>query len=173
VADYLIDLGHQNLLYVSAFPGASTNIERQDGFCQRALERGLHAPQILEAGKFSYEAGYHAGLALKTWEGLPDGVLCANDILAIGFIEGVQEGLGLQVPHDISVVGYDDIAMAGWPSHRLTTIAQPLEKMMDAAVSLAATLARQHKVPQRILRIAPGDIIARSTVRDRRVELAS
>ncbi len=167
-ADHLIDLGHRDLLYVSAFPGASTNVERQQGFCQRALERGLPAPKILEAGLFSYEAGYNAGVGLKEFSRRPDGVLCANDIVAIGFIEALQEELGLNVPGDISVIGYDDIAMAAWPSHRLTTIAQPLDEMMAATVALARELAAEREIPQRILRIAPGPLIERQTVRDRR-----
>ena len=99
---------------------------------------------------------------------LPDGVLCANDIVAIGFIEALQEGLGIGVPQDVSVIGYDDIAMAGWPSHRLTTVAQPLDLMMDATVALARELAAERQIPQRILRIPPGPLVERSTVRDRK-----
>ena len=167
-ADHLIDLGHTSLAYVSAFPGASTNVERQRGFCERAVERGVAPPQIIEAGLFSYEAGYHAGLALGRLPHRPDGVLCANDIVAIGFIEALGEGLGLDVPGDVSVIGYDNIAMAGWPSHRLTTIAQPLDEMMAATVALARELAAERQIPQRILRIAPGPLVERSTVRDRR-----
>lgn len=167
-ADHLIDLGHRELLYVSAFPGASTNIERQSGFCQRAVERGLPEPQILDAGTFTYEAGYNAGLSLGKLPRRPDGVLCANDIVAIGFVEALQEGLGLNVPKDVSVIGYDDIAMAGWPSHRLTTIAQPLDEMMASTVTLARELAAEREIPQRILRIPPGALIERNTVRDRR-----
>lgn len=167
-ADHLIDLGHTRLAYVSAFPGASTNIERQQGFCERALERGVAAPQIIEAGLFSYEAGYQAGLDLAALRQRPDGVLCANDIVAIGFIGALREGLGLDVPGEVSVVGYDDIAMAGWPSHKLTTIAQPLEEMMAATVALARELAAERQIPQRILRFAPGPLVERNTVRDRR-----
>lgn len=167
-ANYLADLGHRELLYVSAFPDASTNVERQKGFCEEATRRGLAAPQVIEAGRFTYEAGYEAGLAVKDLPRRPDGVLCANDIVAIGFIEGVQEGIGLKVPEDISVVGYDDIAMAGWPSHRLTTIAQPLDEMMEATVKLASDLATSTDVAQRILHIPPGRLVERSTVMDRR-----
>jgi DNA-binding LacI/PurR family transcriptional regulator len=168
-ADHLIDLGHRELAYVSAFPGASTNVERQRGFCDRAVERGLTAPQIIEAGMFSYEAAYAVGLHLNDLPRRPDGVLCANDIVAIGFIEALQEGLGIDVPGDVSVIGYDNIAMAGWPSHRLTTIAQPLEEMMAATVVLARELAAERQIPQRILRIAPGPLVERRTVRDRRL----
>ncbi len=167
-ADYLADTGHKRLLYVSAFPGASTNVERQQGFCEQAVLRGLDAPQVIEAGRFSYEAGYEAGLSVRQLRNRPDGVLCANDIVAIGFIEGVQEGVGLRVPQDISVIGYDDIAMAAWPSHKLTTIAQPLDAMMAATVALAAQLASSTEVDQRTLRITPGPLIERSTVADRR-----
>lgn len=167
-ADHLIDLGHRELLYVSALPGASTNVERQRGFCGRAVERSLPEPQIIEAGMFSYEAGYAAGLRVGDLPRRPDGALCANDIVAIGFIEGLQEGLGLDVPNDVSVIGYDNISMAGWPSHRLTTIAQPLEEMMAATVALARELAAERQIPQRILRIPPGPLIERKTVRDRR-----
>lgn len=167
-AAHLIDLGHRELAYVSAFPGASTNVERQRGFCEGAVARGLAPPQVIEAGMFSYEAGYTAGLGLNALPRRPDGVLCANDIVAIGFIEALQEGLGISVPGDVSVIGYDNIAMAGWPSHRLTTVAQPLEEMMAATVILARELAAERQIPQRIQRIAPGPLVERSTVRDRR-----
>ncbi len=167
-ADHLIDLGHRELAYVSAFPGASTNVERQRGFCDRAVERGLAPPQVIDAGIFSYEAGYAVGLRLNDLPRRPEGVLCANDIVAIGFIEALQEGLGIHVPKDVSVIGYDDIAMAGWPSHRLTTVAQPLDEMMAATVLLARELAAERQIPQRILRIPPGPLVERSTVQDRR-----
>lgn len=166
-ADFLIDSGHKNLVYVSAFPGASTNVERQNGFCQRALERGLDAPQIIEAGYFTYEAGYAAGLKMADVKGPIDGVFCANDIVAIGFIEGVQEGLGLRVPDDLSVVGFDNITMAGWPSHKLTTVAQPLEKMMQATVELSLELARDRDLTPRINRLAPGALVQRRTTMPR------
>ncbi len=167
-ANYLADLGHHDLLYVSAFPDASTNIERRQGFCEQAERRGLPRPQVIEAGEFTYGAGYAAGLSLKNLPVRPDGVLCANDIVAIGFIEGVQEGIGLRVPEDISVIGYDDIAMAAWPSHRLTTIAQPLDEMMAATAELARELATSADVEQRTLHLTPGPLVERGTVASRR-----
>ncbi len=169
-ADFLIDAGHRHLLYVSAFPGASTNVERQAGFCNRAVERGLARPHVIEAGLFTYEAGYAAGREVSRWKGKVDGVFCANDIVAIGFIEGVQERPGLRVPDDISVVGFDDINMANWPSHRLTTIAQPLSEMMEATVTLALELARDQKAEPQITRFAPGKLIERNTTRSRKTK---
>lgn len=167
-ADFLIDRGHLDLAYVSAFHDASTNTDRRDGFCSRAVERGLAAPQIIKAGQFSYEAGYDAGLSMKGVARKATGVLCASDIVAIGFIGGVQEGLGLRVPDDVSVIGYDDIAMAAWPSHRLTTVAQPLEEMMATTVALAKDLGLSDDVEQRVIYIPPGPLVERSTVAGRR-----
>src|SRR6185312_12516448 len=116
IADYLIDSGHRNLAYIAALPDASTNVTRQKGFRERAVERGLAAPPVIEAGQFSYHAGYEAAQKLRKLERMPDGVFCANDILAIGFLDGVRRELGLRVPDDISIVGFDDIEMAHWPS---------------------------------------------------------
>jgi DNA-binding LacI/PurR family transcriptional regulator len=164
-ADFLIDNGHTKLAYVSAFPGASTNVERGKGFCDRAVERGLTRPRIFDAGTFSYADGYNAWRQVSRGE-TPDGVFCANDIVAIGFIEGIQENLKLKVPDDVSVIGYDDIAMAGWPSHRLTTVAQPTKEMMETTVELARELAGHHHPTHhepRIVRIPPGPLVERQT----------
>jgi Transcriptional regulators len=169
-AEYLIERGHTELLYVSAFRDASTNVERLKGFRDEVVRLGCPPPQVIEAGRFTYEAGYEAGLAVKDLPRRPNGVLCASDIVAIGFVEGVQEGLGLNVPEDISVIGYDNIAMAGWPSHRLTTVAQPIEEMMGATLHLASELAASKHVAQRILHIPPSAIVERRTVKDRRRE---
>jgi len=149
-------------------PGASTNVDRQTGFVQRALERGLPEPQVIKAGKFSYEAGYLSGKKVAGLPKRPDGVFCANDIVAIGFIEGVQESLGLKVPDDMSVVGYDDIAMAAWPSHQLTTVAQPIDEMMAATVELTAELARNSNISPRVANIPPGPLIERRSTQARK-----
>lgn len=167
-AAYLIERGHRELLYVSAFKDASTNVERRQGFCDETVRLGCAAPQVIEAGRFTYEAGYEAGLAVKDLPRRPDGVLCASDIVAIGFVEGVQEGLGLRVPEDISVIGYDNIAMSGWPSHRLTTVPQPIDAMMQATLQVASELAASRPVAQRVLHIPPGALVERGTVKDRR-----
>lgn len=166
-AAFLIESGHRNLVYVSAFPGASTNVERQRGFFEGALAGGLDEPQVLEAGTFSYEAGYHAGQQMAKLKRRPDGAFCANDIVAIGFIEGVQESLGLKVPDDLSVIGFDNIAMAAWPSHKLTTVAQPTEEMMRMTVELASELAADTLAEPRIVRIPPGPLIERSSTAPR------
>jgi len=168
IADYLIDAGHRNLAYVSALADASTNVARGKGFRRRAVDRGLADPAVIDAGQFSYHAGYEAARQLRKLKPMPDGVFCANDILAIGFLDGVRRELGLDVPRDISIVGFDDIEMAHWPSHGLTTIQQPIEKMLEATVTLARELAANASHEPLVQMIEPGAVIERETTRDRR-----
>lgn len=169
-ADFLIDRNHRSLAYVSAFPDASTNVERKQGFVDRAKERGLEEPVVIEAGRFSYEAGYTAADAFGELPFRPDGVFCANDILAIGFIEGVREKLGLDVPKHLSVIGFDDISMAHWPSHSLTTIRQPVDEMLATTVEFARALAANPEEKPVVRRIVPSGVIERNTTRWRTEE---
>lgn len=166
IADYLADTGHRRLAYIAALADASTNVARHRGFSERAVERGLAAPAVIDAGQFSYHAGYEAARKLRDLEEMPDGVFCANDILAIGFLDGVRE-LGLNVPDDLSIVGFDDIEMAHWPSHGLTTVKQPIEKMLEATISLAKELGTNAGREPVVQMIAPGAVIERATTRRR------
>lgn len=167
VADFLIDRGHRRLAYLAARPDASTNVERRAGYLQRAAERGVDEPVCIKAGLFSYEAGYNAALAFGALTPRPDGVFCANDILAIGFMDGVRKELGLAIPEDVSIVGFDDIAMAAWPSHALTTIRQPVEEMLRSTVEMARKLATHASTEPFVHRVPPGGLIERQTTRDR------
>lgn len=167
IADYLIDAGHKRLAYIAALPDASTNVARHRGFHERAIERGLAAPIVFEAGQFSYHAGYEAARKLRNLPQMPDGAFCANDILAIGFLDGVRRELGLGVPDDISIVGFDDIEMAHWPSHGLTTIQQPIEQMLEATITLAKELGTNSGREPVVQLIPPGAVIERATTRKR------
>lgn len=162
-ADYLIDLGRQKLAYVSALSTASTNVERSKGFIERAVSRGVASPIVIEAGKFSYEAGYKAGVEFSERKLNVTGIFCASDIVAMGFVEGVKQSHIFSVPDDISVVGFDNIEMSGWPSHNLTTISQPIESMMQATIQLAKDLTDKKDIMPTILRLPPGKIMERST----------
>jgi len=67
----------------------------------------------------------------------PDAVFCANDVIALGAIDGARSR-GMRVPEDLWIVGYDDIEMAGWGAYDLTTVRQPLAEMAALATALLA-----------------------------------
>jgi DNA-binding LacI/PurR family transcriptional regulator len=97
-----------------------------------------------------------ARLSGLTKNELPDVIVCENDALAIGVIDAVRYGLGLRVPQDIAVSGFDDIGLAALPSYGLTTYRQPLEQMVQALLRL---LDGEANVPGPV----PGTLMVRAS----------
>ena len=67
---------------------------------------------------------------------MPDVLVCENDIIAIGAMDGLRHRLGLRVPEDIAVTGFDDIPLAASPAYGLTTYRQPITNMAEALVEI-------------------------------------
>ncbi len=162
VADHLIDRGHTRLAYVAGRPDASTTVDRWRGFQARCAKRGIAAPIREEAGAFSYEAGYRAAMQLLARKPTPHAIFGANDIVALGIVDAARREFGLRIPEDLSVVGFDDIAMAAWPPYSLTTLRQPTAAMIATTVELVGKLARRPSQKPQVTRI-PGHLIERST----------
>lgn len=158
LADLLIDRGHRRLVYVAGPQQTSTNREREAGFIRRLMERGVSLAGRVDTAPYSFQEGHRAaGEAMAV---RPDAIFFANDVLALGGMDRLRHGLGLKVPHDVSVVGFDDIQMAAWPSYDLTTIAQPVPEMVRLAVE-AATVGDQAARRQ----VVPGTLVLRGSVR--------
>jgi DNA-binding LacI/PurR family transcriptional regulator len=164
VADHLIDRGHRRLAFIAGRPDASTNVDRWRGFSSRCIERKLSPPSILGGKSFSYEDGYATALKLLERRDRPEAIFCANDILAVGALDAARRKLGLDVPEELSIVGFDDISMASWPSHALTTVRQPKTAMIRRTTQLALALSR-NEAGQPALQQIPGELIERNTTR--------
>jgi DNA-binding LacI/PurR family transcriptional regulator len=165
VADHLIDLGHRRLAFVAGLLDATTSVERWRGFAERCAERGLPTPLKEEAGVFTHDTGYAAALRLLSLKDRPDAIFCANDILALGALDAMAS-LGLKAPGDLSVVGFDDISMATWPSYSLTTYRQPVRRMIAATMELARQIIAGDGEPPQSRCIA-GHLVERNTTRKR------
>jgi len=95
---------------------------------------------------------------------VPDALFVANDHMAFGVLEVLREELGLRVPQDVSVIGYDDAPMAGWKTFDLTTVRQPLPQMIDAtAKMLLSEITDPSRAPEKIE--IPGELIVRGSAR--------
>ncbi|MGB3503466.1 MAG: LacI family DNA-binding transcriptional regulator [Mesorhizobium sp.] len=158
LADLLVDSGHQRIVYVAGPQHTSTNRERESGFIRRLMERDRPLVGRVETSAYDFREGFRA--AAEAMAVRPDAIFFANDILAIGGMDRLRHDLGVTIPGDLSVVGFDDIAMAGWPSYALTTIRQPVAEMVRLAV-LAAT--GDDNAPPR--QVVPGELVARGSVR--------
>jgi len=115
------------------------------------------------AGDFTYESGAKAVHELMASESRPTAIICANDMMALGLIDEARTILGLRVPEDVSVTGFDGIAAGRLSSYELTTIRQPIGRMCDAVVSM---LKEQSERPERTYekRVFEGLLIEGATI---------
>ncbi len=163
IADLLLDTGHQHVAYIAGLPNASTNIDREQGFTDRLQERGIR-DWAREQGDFTYQSGYAAALRLLAHPPHPEAIFCASDNMALGAMDAARYVLGLRVPEDVSIIGFDDIPMAGWPSYQLTTMAQQVDEMVQDTITLMLEkIDDLHSEPTRHL--VPGRLVLRDSVR--------
>lgn len=114
---------------------ASTSRERVTGFCEVfPLGTGL-SKNRLEYGDFSHDSGVTFCHRIFDQDDPPDAIFATNDLTAFGVLDGARQ-VGIRVPEDLWVVGYDDIDMASWAAFDLTTVRQPSRRMAAEAVSL-------------------------------------
>jgi DNA-binding LacI/PurR family transcriptional regulator len=162
-ADVLLNSRHQRLAFIAGVEDTSTSKDRERGFAARLRERGIHH-WLRRSGKYTYESGYAAAQSLMQEATPPDAIFCANDIMAIGAIDGLQAA-GVRVPEDVSVIGFDDIPMAAWGAYRLTTISQEVDLMIQQTIALMLERIEEPDQSCRTIRI-PGRLVVRSSVRN-------
>ncbi len=160
IADHLLARGCRRMAYVLGKPDTSTNVERERGFRQRLHECGVELYRQAGGAEYSYVAGHEAALALAPKR--PDAVFFANDVMALGGMDALRHVCGLRVPEDVAVVGFDDIPMSNWPSYQLTTVQQPLGRMVDATVRFLTESLERKAVEPRI-HMFPGTLIERAS----------
>jgi len=107
---------------------------RVEGARARLAHAGI-TPLAVDRGDFSYGGGHAAARRLFAAHRL-DAVIAANDVMALGAMDAVRLDLGLRVPEQVSVVGFDGVAPATWRSYALTTVRQPVGRMTAAAVTM-------------------------------------
>jgi DNA-binding LacI/PurR family transcriptional regulator len=138
--------GRRRIAYLSGDPHASASIEREYVLRQVMAARGLGAPVVV-AGDFTYGAAFEATLDLFRVGDGADAIVAANDVSAFGAIDALRHELGLAVPADVAVVGFDDIAQSAWRSYNLTTVKIDLEERTRALVRLILRRLKTPHVP--------------------------
>ena len=89
----------------------------------------------IQLGSYSVDFGREAGFELAKRPNLPDAVVCANDLIAVGVIRGLLRS-GIRVPDDVAITGFDDIALCRYVEPAITTVRQPIENMGAEAANL-------------------------------------
>ncbi|MCR9148547.1 MAG: LacI family DNA-binding transcriptional regulator [Rhodobacteraceae bacterium] len=131
--DFLIAAGHERIAHVMGWQGSSTGRDRAEGFRQAMAVAGL-APFAMIDGMYARDTAAAVTRALCAGPDRPDAIFVGNDHMAFAVMDELRFGLGLDVPGDVSVIGYDDVPMAAWPSYALTTIRQPVKRMVAETV---------------------------------------
>lgn len=133
-AEFLLAGGHKKIGYIAGWEGASTQRDREAGFRAGLEEAGvtLHAREV---GNFVTEQTREATRRMFANDP-PDAVFVANDHMAISVMDTLRFELGLNVPGDVSVIGYDDVTAAGWPTYNLTTVRQSANRMVAETVNI-------------------------------------
>ncbi|MGQ0603911.1 MAG: LacI family DNA-binding transcriptional regulator [Anaerolineales bacterium] len=163
VANLLLDAGHRRLAFIAGTVQTSTNRDREKGFADRMRERG-QTEWLREEGNYSYETSRAAAIRLLKRPDRPDAVFCANDVTAFGAMDAARYDLGLRVPDDVSIIGFDDLPMAAWPAYSLTTVRQPVNRMIDATMELLSERIEDPNA-EPVFKLVPGTLIRRNSAR--------
>ena len=143
----LVEAGHESFGLISGPEDSAVSMERTQGALERLKELNIESVTVVP-GDYSYESGASGLLELKRKLGeLPDAVVCANDVMAIGCMDAARFRLGVKVPAELSVVGFDGVGPAQWQSYDLTTVRQPVRRMTEAAVSMILERVEQPDLP--------------------------
>ena len=143
----LVEAGHESFGLISGPEDSSVSMERTQGALERLKELNIESVTVVP-GDYSYESGASGLLELKSKLGeLPDAVVCANDVMAIGCMDAARYRLGVKVPAELSIVGFDGVGPAQWQSYDLTTVRQPVRRMTEAAVSMILERVEQPDLP--------------------------
>lgn len=163
VARFLLRCGHDRIAYLAGWPGSSTDRDRRLGFTRILSEHG-RALYRDDVGHYDREEACAATRRLFAAPPFPDALFCANDHMAVAALDVLRHELGLSVPRDVAVVGYDDAPMAAWPSYALTTVTQPPDAMVPEAVRiLLENIDASAPRPRQVKFI--GELVQRETTR--------
>ena len=130
----LVESGHQRIAIISGPSDSAVSVERTRGALSQLEELGVDKPYVV-VGDYSYESG-RLGCQQILAENKPDAIIAANDMMAIGCIDEAREGYTLNVPQDLSVVGFDGIGPSAFAAYQLTTVQQPVTRMTKATVAM-------------------------------------
>lgn len=167
VAHQLLRDGHEAIGALLGPADTSTGRDREHGLRQTlaAAGRPLH-DELTRRGPFTHAAG-HAGLtALMAQPTPPTAIACANDVIAFGALNAAR-ALGLSVPGDVTIFGFDDIAMAGWEVFELSTVRQDLGAMAQTTLTLLQERIARPDLPARRVR-ARTELVLRASHGPRR-----
>lgn len=168
VVEHLLELGHRRIGFVTGDPAHGASMARYQGYCDALARSGIALdPDLVSAGRFTFESGRAAGEYFVGMAAMPTAVFASNDEMAAGVLQVAHER-GLEIPRHLSIVGFDDtpVSREVWPA--MTTVHQPISHMSRQATLMLLDAIKDNgaaaeKVPRAQLQIFDAPLIVRDT----------
>lgn len=163
VADFLARAGHERIAFIAGAEDSSTSRDREAGFFKGLAE---HGQTVFDraVGGYTFDGAAQAARQLCAGRQLPDAIFVANDHMAFAVMDVVRHEIGLDVPADISIVGYDDVPEAEWKAYDLTTVSQAPDDMILQTVSILTEQIEKRSVKKRAA-VLPARLVVRGSAR--------
>jgi LacI family transcriptional regulator len=163
VVHYFLSLGHRRIGFIGGRPEIKNSHIRFTGYRDALSKAGIPIDEaLIVPGDFTAETGCMRAHQLLSQPNPPTAIFASNDQSAIGVFQAVQE-LGLRIPEDVSVIGFDNILEAKYLG--LTTIDQSLSEMGYVAIQMLIKLVHKEELPTQVYEI-PTKLVVRSSCRE-------
>jgi DNA-binding LacI/PurR family transcriptional regulator len=163
LAELLVAARHRRIAYIAGFEGASTQRDRELGFREGLAGAGQEL-FAREVGNFEYPLAQEAARRMFDCAKPPDAVFVCNDHMAFAVMDVLRFELGLRIPDDVSVVGFDDVPPAAWPAYNLTTYRQRVDQMVaETVTTLLDSIENRSTGPRRVK--LDGALVVRGSTR--------
>lgn len=161
-AELLLEKGYQRIAFLGGPADATTTIDRKQSVINTLKAQGHELVAIEHCSSYSYEAGRQKSLELLSKNTDIDAIFCGDDILAIATLDTVRD-LGKKCPEEIGVLGFNDILMASWGAYNLSTVQQPIQQMVLAAVDIIISRIENPELGTET-RLLPCKLVERGTL---------
>ena len=163
IADFLVAGGHKSFGYIAGLENSSTNRDRQQGYIEGLASHGFSQIAI-ETGNYSRTDAQTAARKMFSRDDRPEALFVANDHMAVAVMDVARYEFGLKIPDDISIVGYDDVGPSTWTSYGITSMSQPVKRMVEATVDILMDQIASGEIEAEH-RILSGDLVVRTSSR--------
>lgn len=164
VAEFFVASGYRRVAHIAGWSGSSTGRDRNRGFCEGMAAHGITPVAVVE-GMYDRDIAAQKTREIMAKANPPEAIFVGNDHMAFAVMDVLRHELGLRIPDDVAVVGYDDVPLAAWPAYSLTTVRQPVNRMVEATVeTILAQIADPDRAAQKIE--IEGPLIVRGSTPD-------
>nr|WP_274635912.1 LacI family DNA-binding transcriptional regulator [Microbacterium bovistercoris] len=160
---HLISLGHRRIAHVRGRGDLQSAVLREQGYRESLAEAGIpFDPDLVREGAYWGKSTTRAAQELLSLPGRPTAIFAANDLSAVRVLDIAQE-MGIRVPEDLSIVGFDNVPEAAATTPQLTTVAQPLHDMGAQALRMVLEMLRRGEPEQQYVHLPAHLVVRQST----------